>query len=212
MYKILYARRGRGQLVQGSLRVALLGRLNGGTRFGVDGVQKVFHPEQMANEIIQYIEMCRREGVSLQRGMNFGIGGTHSVILMSLRSNAPYADRIEADGTVLIYEGHDEPRSTRVPEPKAVDQPRSTVNGRLTQNGQFEVAAIEFKAGTRQPERVRVYEKIYSGIWSYNGMFHLLTLGLNRLPIDLYSSSGSRQLRAKKTSGIQCPCARSDEG
>ena len=38
----------------------------------------------MANEIIPYIEMCRREGVSLQRGMNFGIGGTHSVILMSL--------------------------------------------------------------------------------------------------------------------------------
>jgi hypothetical protein len=37
----------------------------------------------MANEIISYIEMCRREGASLQRGMNFGIGGTHSVILMS---------------------------------------------------------------------------------------------------------------------------------
>ena len=24
----------------------------------------------MANEIISYVEMCRREGVSLQRGMN----------------------------------------------------------------------------------------------------------------------------------------------
>ena len=57
----------------------------------------------MANEIIPYIEMCRREGVSLQRGMNFGIGGTHSVILMSLRANAPYEVRIEAEGTILIY-------------------------------------------------------------------------------------------------------------
>jgi hypothetical protein len=58
----------------------------------------------MANEIISYLEMCRREGVSLQRGMNFGIGGTHSVILMSLRPNAPYEDRIEANGSILIYE------------------------------------------------------------------------------------------------------------
>jgi hypothetical protein len=38
----------------------------------------------MANEILPYIEMCRREGVSLQRGMNYGLGGNHSVILMSV--------------------------------------------------------------------------------------------------------------------------------
>ena len=63
------------------------------------------------------------EGASLQRGMNFGIGGTHSVILMSLQPNAPYNDRIEADGTVLIYEGHDEPRTDDVKDPKAADQP-----------------------------------------------------------------------------------------
>ncbi|MFL6450085.1 MAG: YDG/SRA domain-containing protein [Bryobacteraceae bacterium] len=128
----------------------------------------------MANEIISYIEMCRREGASLQRGMNFGIGGTHSVILMSLRSNAPYEDRIDADGTVLIYEGHDEPRTIHTKEPKALDQPKLTKNGRLTQNGQFETAAADYKAGKRRPERVRVYEKIHSGIWSYNGMFHLV--------------------------------------
>ena len=42
------------------------------------------------NEIISYIEMCQREGLSLQRGMNFHIGGRRSVILMSLRPNAPY--------------------------------------------------------------------------------------------------------------------------
>jgi hypothetical protein len=130
--------------------------------------------EEMANEIILYIEMCQREAASLQRGMNFGIGGTHSVILMSLRANAPYNDRIEADGTVLIYEGHDEPRTDALRDPKAVDQPRTTKNGRLTQNGQFEAAASGYKAGKRSPERVRVYEKIHSGIWSYNGMFHLV--------------------------------------
>jgi len=56
----------------------------------------------MANEIISYLEMCRREGVSLQRGMNFGLGGNHSVILMSLRPNAPYEDELLDGGTVLI--------------------------------------------------------------------------------------------------------------
>jgi len=128
----------------------------------------------MANEIISYIEMCQREGLSLQRGMNFRVGGTHSVVLMSLRDNAPYEDRLEADGTILIYEGHDEPRTVHTKDPKTIDQPRVTPNGRLTQNGLFEAAAVEYKAGTRHPERVRVYEKIRAGIWSYNGMFHLV--------------------------------------
>jgi hypothetical protein len=44
----------------------------------------------------------------------------------------------------------------------------------LTQNGKFLEAALEFKTGKRTPERVRVYEKIHSGIWSYNGIFHLV--------------------------------------
>ncbi len=65
----------------------------------------------MPNEIIPYIEMCRREGVSLQRGMNYQIGGNHSVILMSVRPGAPYEDRYEDDGTIIIYEGHDAPKS-----------------------------------------------------------------------------------------------------
>ncbi len=68
----------------------------------------------MANEIISHLEMCRREGVSLQRGMNFGLGGHHSVILLIRR------------------------------------------------------------AGLRPPERVRVCEKLRQGIWSYNGVFHLM--------------------------------------
>ena len=128
----------------------------------------------MANEVISYIEMCRREQVSLQRGMNFGLGGNHSVILMSIRPNAPYNDRLEDGGTTLIYEGHDEPRRPGAPDPKSVDQPDFSTSGRPTQNGLFHRAASEFKADRRAPERVRVYEKIRQGIWSYNGVFHLL--------------------------------------
>lgn len=128
----------------------------------------------MANEVISYLEMCQREGVSLQRGMNFGLGGKHSVILMSLRPNAPYDDELQDDGTVLIYEGHDEARSSSLPDPKRVDQPEYTSSGRLTQNGLFWWAAQDTKSGARPPERVRVYEKLRQGIWSYNGVFHLV--------------------------------------
>jgi hypothetical protein len=128
----------------------------------------------MANEIIPYLEMCRRESAALQRGMNFGLRTNHSVILMSLRSNAPYEDRLEESGSVLVYEGHDVPRTAGVRDPKAFDQPERTPRGRLTQNGLFHQAAHAYKTGKRQPERVRVYEKILSGIWSYNGVFHLV--------------------------------------
>jgi len=128
----------------------------------------------MANEIISYLEMCQREGASLQRGMNFGLGGNHSVILMSLRANAPYEDDLQDGGTVLIYEGHDEPRGPNVPGPKRIDQPERSPSGAPTQNGLFHRAAQEAKGGLRPPERVRVYEKLRQGIWSYNGVFHLV--------------------------------------
>ena len=108
----------------------------------------------MANEIISYLEMCHREGASLQRGMNFGLGQGHSVILMSLRRNAPYRDRVEDDGTTLVYEGHDQPRSTYISQPKTVNQPELTPSGTLTENGKFHQAAQAFKKGQRSPERV----------------------------------------------------------
>lgn len=128
----------------------------------------------MDNEILSYFEMCQREGTSLQQGMNFGIGGDHSVILTSVRPNAPYDDRFEEEGTVLIYEGHDVRRRQGAPDPKTADQPAVFPTGTLTQNGRFHIAATDYKAGEREPERVRVYEKLYSGIWSYNGLFHLV--------------------------------------
>ena len=118
--------------------------------------------------------MCRREGVSLQRGMNYELGNNYSVILMSIRPNAPYADRLEDDGSTLIYEGHDVPKSSHVRNPKIIDQPQVTHTDRLTENGKFHRAAQEFKEKIRPPERVKVYEKIKQGIWSYNGVFHLV--------------------------------------
>ena len=85
--------------------------------------------------------MCSREGTSLQRGMNFELGSDHSVVLMSVRPNAPYRDRLEDEGSTLIYEGHDVPRSDAVSRPKVVDQSEQTPYGTPTQNGRFHKAA-----------------------------------------------------------------------
>jgi hypothetical protein len=124
--------------------------------------------------IISYREMCDIEGTSLQRGMNYRLNPGYSVILMSLRPGAPYADRVEDDGKLLIYEGHDEPRRVGGADPKRTDQPLFNPGGSFTQNGQFFEAARKYKSGQVKAERVRVYEKIKSGIWVYNGLFHLL--------------------------------------
>jgi hypothetical protein len=126
-----------------------------------------------AGEIISYIEMCQAWSASFQKGMNFRLRPNRSVILMSRRSNAPYRDRIEEEGRVLVYEGHDVPRRLGEGDPKSLDQPRSTPAGKLTQNGLFEEAATQAKQGLRSPEIVAVYEKIHSGVWAFNGMFQL---------------------------------------
>lgn len=125
-------------------------------------------------EIISYFEMCQREGTSLQRGMNFRLRGRHSVILMSRRANAHYADRIEEDGTVLIYEGHDVPKTADTPVPKILDQLPFLPSGRFTENGKFANAASQFKDGKKGADIVRVYEKLHKGIWADNGYFHLV--------------------------------------
>jgi hypothetical protein len=90
----------------------------------------------MSDNVISYLEMCQRERASLQAGMNFGLGGNHSVILMSVRPGAPCRDHLEDGGSTLIYEGHD--------QPKLVDQLDKRPSGRLTQNGKFYEAAQLF--------------------------------------------------------------------
>lgn len=112
--------------------------------------------------------------MSLQRGMNFRGQGRCSIFLMSRRDNAPYRDRVEGDGTILIYEGHDTKKSKDVDNPKVIDQPQFTPKGNLTENGLFFKAAHDYKENNKNICLVRVYEKIRQGIWSYNGIFKLL--------------------------------------
>ena len=93
---------------------------------------------------------------------------------MSLRPNAPYLDKVEDDGRVLIYEGHDVPRTEENPVPKIVDQQMYNPSGTLNQNGLFYKAAKNYEKEQITLELVKVYEKLHAGIWVYNGLFKLL--------------------------------------
>ena len=125
-------------------------------------------------EVISYLHMCGEESASLQRGMNFKLRPSHSVVLMSVRPGAPYKDAVVDGGKALIYEGHDIARTPGGPDPKKADQPMTSRVGTLTQNGLFFQAVQAAKAGTAPAEVVRVYEKIRTGIWTYAGLFRLV--------------------------------------
>src|SRR5688500_19544641 len=96
-------------------------------------------------EIISYPEMVQREGLALQKGMNFRVRGGaagYSIVLMSVRKGAPYQDQwhdasvADPHAGMLEYEGHDAPqfRGSTV-HAKHVDQPLTLPMGVLTANG-----------------------------------------------------------------------------
>ena len=126
------------------------------------------------DDILSHRQLCEiAHGAHVTKGMNYRIKGQLSVLLMSVRENAPYADQIGDSGMTLVYEGHDVPRSAAVPYPKLVDQELFLPSGKLTENGKFYRAVQEFQAGSREAESVVVFEKIKKGLWSYTGTFRM---------------------------------------
>ena len=98
---------------------------------------------KIRDDILSYREMCGAENIqTLQRGMNFRLNPSYSVILMSRRSNAPYQDKVHDDGITIEYEGHDVSRRSYEHNPKHEDQPAKLSTGHLTQNGLF-IKAID---------------------------------------------------------------------
>lgn len=156
-------------------------------------------------EIISYPEMIQREGMSLQRGMNFQVrsgSAGYSIILMSVRKNAPYQDQWhdETSGSphagMLEYEGHDIPSGKQSNlDPKSVDQPMTHRSGKLTENGKFYQAAMAAKSGERSPETVQVYEKIAEGIWCDRGRHDLVDAEIKAVPARLRSTKARNVFR-----------------
>ena len=143
-------------------------------------------------EILSYTEMTGREGLSLQKGMNFRVRGGaagYSIILMSVRKGAPYQDQWHDSGEhqgMLEYEGHDLPkRQGSRTDPKKVDQPLTLPSGKPTDNGKFYDAAMAYQAdpAATAPEIVQVYEKIADGIWCDRGRHELVDADIKAVPI-----------------------------
>lgn len=132
-------------------------------------------------DVLTHAEISVREGLSLQKGMNFRPPGKdYSILLMSVQEDSPYNDGFDEGGERLIYEGEDvTKRREKYENPKEYDQPLFNLSG-LTNNGKFFKAAEDFKFGRRRkPERVRVYEKISNNVWSDKGWFDLTDAELN---------------------------------
>lgn len=156
-------------------------------------------------EIISYPNMVQREGIALQKGMNFRVRGGvagYSIILMSVRKGAPYQDRWHDESVagphagMLEYEGHDVLRSRDSSvDPKRVDQPMTLPSGILTENGKFFQAAIAARSGTGDPEIVQVYEKIAVGIWCDRGRYLLLDAEIRTVPVGPKASRTRKVFR-----------------
>jgi len=143
--------------------------------------------------------MVQREGIALQKGMNFRVRGGaagYSIILMSVRKGAPYQDQWHEDTGILEYEGHDCPRSRNSPaDPKSVDQPMKLPSGRLTDNGKFYQAALAGKSGSAERDVVQVYEKIAAGIWCNRGRHLLVDAEIKAVPIRPNSTRARKVFR-----------------
>ncbi len=124
-------------------------------------------------DVFSYIDLCKEVWFSLQRWMNYKVWWRESIVLMSLRRNAPYADRIEDNWTVLIYEWHDIQKNHTDKDPKTVDQPEFNPSWKRTQNWLFHNAAQQGKSWSQSFECVKVFEKLKDGIWTFNGIFKL---------------------------------------
>ena len=58
-------------------------------------------------QIISYRQIEDVEGFRPQNGMNFQTKNkNYSIVLMSVRENSPYQDKISEDGKTIDYVGH----------------------------------------------------------------------------------------------------------
>jgi len=131
-------------------------------------------------DIISYLDLCRLEGDNLQRWMNFRERNRLSIYLMTIWTGSPYADRVEENGHVVIYEA---PRSLDLapaPGSRKLKQPIADLLGRKTHKGLFYDAAIKATIEKTEPELLKIYEKIKDKVWVYNGLFKLSNAWLER--------------------------------
>lgn len=114
-----------------------------------------------------------REGIMLQKSMNFRAGEQLSVFLVLQKDDGEFRDAWDAKKQVYTFEGHDS--TTKETGGKSLDQLLMYGGDKLTENGRFYKAANEFKDGVRkEPLQIQVYEKLDGGVWFDKGIFDLV--------------------------------------
>jgi hypothetical protein len=131
------------------------------------------HVAKRATSILSMSELMEREGIMLQKSMNFRDKGEQlSVFLVLQKEDGEFKDEWNAKKGVYTFEGHDS--TTKETGGKSLDQLLMYGGDKLTENGRFYKAANEFKDGLRkEPLQVQVYEKLDPGVWFDKGIFDL---------------------------------------
>jgi hypothetical protein len=127
-----------------------------------------------ATSILSTNELLAREGVNVQKGMNFRKDPLMLPVFLVLPSHeGEYKEVWDAKKEVYTFEGHD---STTVETGgKSKDQLLMYSDGKLSENGKFYKAANEYKDGVRKaPLKIQVYEKLDPGVWFDKDVFNLV--------------------------------------
>lgn len=128
---------------------------------------------QRATSILSANELLEREGLKLEKSMNFrDKGELLSVFLVLPKEGGEYMDEWNAETGTYVFEGHDS--TTKETGGKSIDQLLMYGGDKLTDNGKFFKAANAFKEGTRDALQVQVYEKLDPGVWFDKGIFDLV--------------------------------------
>ena len=133
-----------------------------------------------STSILSSNELMAREGIPLQKGMNFRkdlprqAGGEKPSVFLVLPSHeGEYKDEWRPETQMYIYRGHDS--TTIEAGGKSQDQLLMYGSDKLTENGKFYKAANEYKDGLRvAPLQIQVYEKLDPGVWYDKDIFDLV--------------------------------------
>lgn len=128
---------------------------------------------RMPTSILSMNELLAREGINLQKSMNFREDPLLSVFLVLPREGGAYTDSWDPNSGIYTFEGHD---STTIDAGgKSPDQLLMYADGRITENGKFYKAANEYVDRVRKlPLEIQIYEKLDPGVWFDKGIFELV--------------------------------------
>ncbi len=118
-------------------------------------------------------ELQVREGMNLQKGMNFRDGGEQLSVFLVLPRDGGYTDTWDEAQMHYSYEGHDSVAEGAAG--RTDDQLLMYASGKPTENGKFYKAANAYKDGMRaEPLQVQIYEKLDPGVYFDKGIFNLV--------------------------------------